>query len=385
MLWPGRLYDSDRGKLRSESDLSKSFRGNSFFNRTTMFTKHLFALGATLALSLSSIVALRAQPERLFYYIDDERSYESLLEHIDRIDILAPGAFSVDADGIVWGDIDPRVLALAAQNDVPVMPLIVNPGFDQEMLSSLLSSPTARERAIRTMLEECRRLNLAGIQFDFENLSINDRDAFSSFFKETAAALHGEGRKISIAVVHRPQESPGPTKYFKWLHSNWRAGYDLEAIAPSADFVSVMTYSQHTRRTPPGPYASIPWMVKNIEYFLQYVPPEKLSLGIGVTSQHWSVDQDDRYVANARSWSTTLSHSQASALSERHRAEWLWLEDQGVAYTFFDRGGLFEWVFLEDARSFEQKFDLVRKYGLRGFSVWVIGYEDPGIWDIIDR
>jgi len=350
-----------------------------------MRTKFSFVLGATVALSLSSFIVLRAQPERLFYYTDDERSYESLVENIGSVDILAPGAYSVDADGIVWGEIDPRVLELAAQNDVPVMPLIVNPGFDQELLSALLSNPVARARAIATMVDECRTFSYAGIQFDFENVSINDRDAFSSFFKETADALHADGRKISIAVVHRPQESPGPTKYFKWLHRNWRAGYDLEAIAGSADFVSVMTYSQHTRRTPPGPNASVLWMVKNIEYFRQYVPPEKLSLGIAVTSQHWSTEQDEKYVANARSWSSTLSHSQALALSERHRADWVWLEDHGVAYTFFDRGGLFEWVFLEDARSFERKLQLVERYGLRGFSVWVIGYEDPKIWDAIDR
>ena len=48
--------------------------------------------------------------------------------------------------------------------------------------------------------------------------------------------------------------------------------------------------------------------------------------------------------------------------------------------SFDARGGTFEWIFYEDARSFRAKLDLVGKHRLRGFSVWVLGEEDPAIW-----
>ena len=38
---------------------------------------------------------------------------------------------------------------------------------------------------------------------------------------------------------------------------------------------------------------------------------------------------------------------------------------------------------MEDARSFRAKLDLARELGLRGFSVWVLGPEDPEIWDAL--
>ncbi len=319
--------------------------------------------------------------QRLFYVVDSEASYESLKQNIDRIGLIAPVAYNVDEDGVVWGGVDPRVLALARDHGVPVMPLIHNPKFNQEMLTALLSSDAARARTIATLVDECRRHGYLGIQFDFENLHINDRDRFTRFYRETADALHAAGFQLSIAVVHRPEEYPGPTKYFKWLHKNWRAGYDLGALAEAGDFISVMTYSQHTRRTPPGPNAGIPWVRANIEYFLQHVPPEKLSLGIPVVSQHWTTEQDSElYHVNARSWSRALKHREATALTERYNAEVRWLEEQGVAFTFFENGGLFEWIFFEDARSFSRKLELVRESGLRGFSVWVLGHQDPGIW-----
>jgi spore germination protein YaaH len=46
---------------------------------------------------------------------------------------------------------------------------------------------------------------------------------------------------------------------------------------------------------------------------------------------------------------------------------------------------VWEWVFLENARSFEAKLGLVREKKLRGFSAWVLGGEDERIWEVLKR
>lgn len=343
-----------------------------------------------LALSLLALAPAPApaqrSAERLFYYTDNEASFESLRKNIDQITILAPAAYSVDEDGVVWGEVDRRVLELAEKRRIGVMPLIVNPGFDQEMLHALLVNDAARRRAVESMVELCGRNGFLGIQFDFENVSMNDRDAFTRFYREAADALHRGGYRISIAVVHRPDELAGPTRYHKWLFKNWRAGYDLKALAEAGDFISLMSYSQHTRRTPPGPQAGIPWMERVVAYFLQFMPPEKLSLGIPLGSQHWATSQEDQIKPElARSYSAQVSHARATGLIERYRAPLLWSEEQQVPYTFFENGGTFEWIFLENARSFRAKLALMEKHRLRGFSAWVLGPEDPEIWTVLRR
>lgn len=299
---------------------------------------------------------------------------------------MAPGAYSVDEDGIVWGAIDPRVIALANAHGIGVMPLVVNPGFDQQMLHKLLVNSEARTRAVASFVDLCIKNKHIGIQFDFENLHITDKDAFTQFYKEAAEALRNRGFKISVAVVHRPEEYAGPTPYHKWLFENWRAGYDLKELAAAGDFISVMTYSQHTRRTTPGPSAGLPWVMKNVEFFLQFVPPEKLSLGIPTGAMHWYTALDTvRYVANARSWSNSVSYQTAAGLIEKHHARLNWDEEQQVSYAAFENAGLFEYLFLEDARSFKAKYELMRKHKLRGFSVWVLGSEDPEIWSVLPK
>jgi spore germination protein len=338
-----------------------------------------------LLLVLAPLPAFAQRPiEALFYYYDSPEAWESLQRNITQISLVAPGRYSVDADGIVWGDVDSRVIRLAREHNVPVMPLVVNPGFDQEMLHRFLASDAARARAVQSLVELCRRNGYYGIQVDFENLSINDRDAFTRFYRELATALHRGGYRISAAVVHRPDELAGPSGYHRWLFRNWRAGYDLRAIGQIGDFVSLMSYNQHTRRTPPGPQHGMPWMREVVEYALRHVPAEKLSMGIITNSMHWYTSQEDRITPEmARSYSAVLSHPRAMGLADRYGARWHWDEEQQTAFTYFSNGGTFEWVFLEDARSFAPRLALVDEFRLRGFSVWVLGSEDPGIWPVL--
>jgi spore germination protein YaaH len=72
-------------------------------------------------------------------------------------------------------------------------------------------------------------------------------------------------------------------------------------------------------------------------------------------------------------------------LVERAGGTLAWDAAQQVPYASFQVGGVNEWVFLEDARSFAAKLALMREKRLRGFSAWVLGTEDPEIWDVLAR
>src|SRR5512132_2868912 len=106
---------------------------------------------AALALTAAAAAA-RAQPalERLFYYVDREDSYRSLVKNIDQITVVAPQVYVVDSLGIMWGSLDKRVLDLAKQHNVKVMPLFTNEGFNGPALRRLLSDSVARARSVQT-------------------------------------------------------------------------------------------------------------------------------------------------------------------------------------------------------------------------------------------
>jgi spore germination protein YaaH len=331
--------------------------------------------------------AIQGQPalERLFYYVDREDSYQSFVKYADRIDVLGVGGYRVDSLGILWGSVDRRVLELARQRNVKVMPLLVNENFHQPSLRRLLADSAARHRATRAMVDECRQHRYWGWQFDIENVHIDDRDRLTTWYGEAARALHAAGCTISIAIVHRPTELAGPLSYHRFLFDSWRAAYDLGALARLSDFVTIMTYSQHTRRTTPGPQAGIPWMRSVVDYVLRSVPAGKLSLGIPSQGLHYFTREDNTIPERARSWAETVSWTWGSGIAERYGARLVWDSTQAVTYGSFENGGTFEWLFLEDERSFRAKLALAREKKLRGFSVWVLGQEDERIWEALKR
>jgi spore germination protein YaaH len=228
-----------------------------------------------LTLIFAFCAVLAAQPKTLFYMNDSPASIRSFQANAERIDVIAPTVYSVDAAGLVWGKPDSRVLETARKFHVAVMPLIVNPGFKQDMTHALMTSVEARKRMNATLLAECRKYGYYGIQFDFENVNYLDRDLLTAMVQETSAALGREGFKLSIATVPNEGDEPGKSDYTRWVFQNWRGAFDLKKLAPYVDFVSLMTYDQHTRNTPPGPVAGMQWVERLVAYAESQMPKEK--------------------------------------------------------------------------------------------------------------
>lgn len=325
----------------------------------------------------------QAAGERLFYYVDREDSYNSLVKHIDQITVIAPQVYVVDSLGIMWGTLDRRVTDLARKHGVKVMPLFTNEGFQQAGLRRLLADSVARRRATDAMVALCKTHGYWGIQFDVENLNISDRDRFTQWYAEAAKALHGAGYKISVAVVPRTSDGAVGTAYGRFMQDSWRGGYDIPALARIGDFVSLMTYSEHTRRTTPGPIGGMPWTREALDFFLRFVPPEKLSLGIPTYGGRWYTRYDPSTTDRASSTSESVSWSWGSGFAERNGATVQWDSVQQVPFASYTVAGINEWLFLEDVRAFRAKLDLAKEKKLRGFSVWVLGPEDQRIWDLL--
>jgi spore germination protein YaaH len=364
---------------------------NGFFQEKSMNTASRLTFRALLGfaafLLTCTLQSLQAQQssgfERVFYMIDSEESYRSFERNADYIDYIGPQCLKVDENGIVWGTVDKRVLALAKKKNIKVIALIVNPGFNQESLHKLLLSSVAQERAVAGMLEVCRTHALHGIQFDFENIHIADRDLFTGFFKRAADSLRKYSFGISIACVPRPNDYAGISDYQKWMYEYWRGGYDYGALGKIADFVSYMTYDQHTRRTTPGPVAGFVWVENCLKYILQQVPREKVSLGVALYTDYWyqSFQNPQQISAIGRS----LNYPDAVGIMEANGGTMQWHERDKVHFTMFERDTLYEYMFFENAKSFQARLDLAKKYNLRGISAWRLGQEDPDIFKALGK
>src|SRR5260370_10645564 len=195
-----------------------------------------------LLLFFLTAFALLARPKALFYMTESPASVRSFLAHAGKIDILVPAWYSVDAAGLMWGGPNELVLETARRRHVPVMPIVVNPGFNQEEFHRLLNNEPARQHLIDALVDESKKHGYSGFQFDFENVIWTDANALTQLATDAAARLHKEGLQLSIATVPNAPGYPGKGAFAKWIYANWRAAYDLKAIPPATVLFSLLLY-----------------------------------------------------------------------------------------------------------------------------------------------
>lgn len=311
----------------------------------------------------------------LMYLVNRPDAIADFRAHADRISIIAPQTFSMDAQGFIAGEVPPEVARIATENHVAVMPLVVNRGFNQPLMHTVLDAPESRARAIRYLVYYALRDGYLGFQFDYENIHYTYRDKFTVFFREAAREFHKHRLQLSAAVVGRQDDtrnsnSPGG-------YENWSGVYDYTEMGKHADFLSVMAYAEHGATADPGPVAGLPWVGRIAEYSARVMPPRKISLGVPFYGMRWEAADPPR---KWRGRSTRYSDVAAAMKT----AEPLWDETETAPHLSFDTNGRRTELWFENARSLQAKIQLAQRMRFAGISAWTLGQEDPAFWDSLD-
>src|SRR5262245_18586375 len=102
----------------------------------------------------------------LIYLVNRPDCITSFRAHADKISIIAPQTFYMDAQGFVSGEVPPEVLRIAQGHRVAVTPLVTNRGFNQPLMHTLLDTEQSRAPAIRYLEYYALRDGYLGFQFD---------------------------------------------------------------------------------------------------------------------------------------------------------------------------------------------------------------------------
>ncbi len=309
--------------------------------------------------------------EKIFYMSQakEKEGIVSLKENIDKIDIVAPQFYGISSNLKLTGGLSTNLKKIIKENNLKVMPLIVNYAFKQEIIHNLLVNEKAQNEIIRLLVLEAEREKYIGWQFDFENINYLDKDLYSAFVEKTAKSLHKNGYILSIAAVSRSVDYED-TSAFK----NWGGVFDYARLAKAVDFISLMTYDDPNSV---GPVASLPFINGVLKYVKDKIPAEKLSLGIPLYYWGWSTEPAKRITANG-------TYSRLLGIMSKFRHDVGFDSALGASWlTYFWENKQYK-IWYQDGQSFEGKLDIVKQNNFRGFSAWVLGVEDPQIWTVLD-
>lgn len=344
-----------------------------YFMKTRKLIKTICALGAGLFLSFSALGM-----EHTFYILRNETLDN--LTALSKINILIPQAYVLNQNGIMAGFVAPQLLLAAKKSGFKIMPLVTNENFDYLRFHQFLHNTQAQRIALRFMLNACQQNHFYGLQLDFENVHMSDRKALTHFYQLAATTLHKQGFAISFTIVPLTSNQPPASNYLRARFNNWSGAYDYVMMGKISNFVTLMAYDQHTGDTP-GPVAGYSWDEQIIRYARQYIPANKIYLGIPTYSGFYFTESNGR----TSSALAQISYATAMNLIALHHAQLFWDSQDQVNYTFYTNNDLYEYIFLENVNSFQAKYDLAKRYGLGGISVWRIGTEDPKIWNVLPK
>ncbi|UFJ43193.1 SH3 domain-containing protein [Brevibacillus humidisoli] len=290
------------------------------------------------------------------------------------VNVVSPTWFELSDDQAnLANKADPAYVQWAHKQGYQVWGLVSN-GFNPDWTQAMLSDFHQREKMIAQILHYANLYDLDGINLDFENVYLADKERLVQFVRELTPYLHEQGLTVSMDVT------------IKSTSERWSMFYDRAALAEVVDYIAVMTYDEHWASSPTaGSVASLPWVEKGLQGVLEEVPNEKLLLGVPFYTRLWKEEKQPDGTLKVTSKALSMAKAE-SWLAERKLTPQPDAESGQLYASYVDPAdGATYKIWLEDSSSMAKRAALVRKYDLAGIAAWRRGFEQPPIWETIEE
>jgi spore germination protein YaaH len=281
------------------------------------------------------------------------------------LDVVMPRWFKLSQNGLVSAFPDKRYVDWAHSKGKKVWAMLGN-GFDMELTDLVLSSPANRAEVISKVKDSILVNGIDGINVDFENMKLENREEFVIFIRDLKTSLSASRKLVSVDVT---RENPDP---------NWSGCYDRAGLGKAADYVIMMGYDEYyAGRGEAGSVSSLPWVEEGLRLLLKDVPAHKVILGVPFYTRDWTVP-----AGNSKAMSKDVFMKDTD----------LWISERGLIkkwdsvarqnYVEFTDSAGYHRMWIEDRTSMAARWSLVRKNSLAGIAGWAIGQESADIWNV---
>ncbi|UOQ42812.1 LysM peptidoglycan-binding domain-containing protein [Halobacillus salinarum] len=285
---------------------------------------------------------------------------------------LSPFMHSVRNDGSVSNIEDAPLLEAAQANDVAPLFVLTNfaeGSFDSDLAATILRNPELQNKVISNVLNKMAEKHYSGLNIDFEYVYPEDRQNYNDFLKRVTEQLHERGYIVSTALAPKISGDQQGLLY---------EAHDYAQQAQIVDFIILMTYEWGWAGGRPWAIAPINKVKEVLDYAVTVIPRDKIVMGVPLYGRDWKIPWVEGTYAR------TVSPKQAVQLASLYGVPIQYNEQyQSPYFRYADEQGQQHEVWFEDARSVQAKYDVVKEYGLRGISYWVLGNPFPQNWPVL--
>ncbi|WP_245596002.1 glycosyl hydrolase family 18 protein [Paenibacillus taiwanensis] len=293
------------------------------------------------------------------------------LPNMPGINVISPTWFSLkDNEGNVASKADKRLMDWAKAEGKYVWALFSN-SFDPERTTAALASFERRERSIRQLLAYAEQYKLDGINIDYENVNVEDRDNLTQFVRELTPLFRMKGLVVSIDVTAKSSSG------------RWSQFLDREALGAAVDYMMVMAYDEHWAASPKsGSVSSLPWAKSVVARIIEEdnVPAHKMVLGMPLYTRIWSETSE---AGETKVKSQSVGMRSIKEWLEKYKLTPTFSEQEGQYYAEATDKGVRQRVWIEDETSINARIKMAKELKLGGVAVWARALGDDDIWKIV--
>ncbi len=303
-----------------------------------------------------------------FYVSWDERSRESLRAHVNQLDVVAPQWVQLSTrPGEIVVSSDPQAQALiqASVRKPAVMPLVYNARedlWDGPLGDRVVLDGAARQRLFDRLASQAQGSGYAGYIFDFESLSPAALTQYPSFLAQARVALATKGLQVWATAPFADRSWP------------------LAAMQGAVDSLVLMAYDQHWATGAPGPAAAQDWFESNLAADFGLLNPARTIVAAGAYGYDWKLGATGQGSADAVTFHEAALTAQDSgaAIDFDHAS-------LNPHFDYQDDKGFDHHVWFLDAVTLFNEISAADPWHARGYGLWRMGSEDPGVWNLLDR
>lgn len=230
--------------------------------------------------------------------------------------------------------------------------------FNNYLISVITNDLEIQQVLIDQLFLVMEEKGFAGIDIDFEYILAKDRVPFADFVKNIRTQASQKGYTVSVALAPKTSADQQGLLY---------AGKDYGLLGAAADSVLLMTYEWGYTYGPPMAVAPINKVREVVNYAITEIPVEKIDLGIPNYGYDWTLP-----FTQGISAARTIGNIEAVDIAVANQAVIHFDEVAKSPYFNYVRNGVEHEVWFEDVRSIQEKFNLIKEYGLRGMGYWQI-------------
>jgi spore germination protein len=303
-----------------------------------------------------------------------DQGYREVLALGRNFTYLSLFSYGVQPDGTITAFQEIPVLEAAEANRVSPLLVLTNFSggtFSSDVAATILRNTDLQETLIANIVDEMNRRGFAGLNIDFEYVYPEDRENYNAFLRRVVAQLRPLGYSVSTALAPKERADQQGLLY---------EAHDYATHGELVDFVVIMTYEWGWAGGEPWAIAPINKVRDVLDYAVTAIPPEKILMGVPLYGRDWKIPWVQGTTAR------TVSPKQAVELAARYGVNIQYDETyQSPFFRYVDESGQEHEVWFEDARSMQAKYDVIKEYGLRGPSYWVLGNPFPQNWPVLQN